>query len=641
MGHVIIGTAGHVDHGKTCLIKALTGMDTDRLKEEKERGITIELGFAYMDFSNGQRAGIIDVPGHEKFVKHMLAGAGGIDIAILVVAADEGVMPQTEEHLDILSVLGIKKGVIALTKTDLVEPEFLELVEEDIRNLIKGTFLENAALVPVSVKNGEGIRTLKEILMQICSSIPERQDTQAFRLFADRVFTVKGYGTVITGTLLESTLCKEKEAVLYPDGIPAKIRGIQVHGENREKAFPGERAAVNLADLKKEDVHRGDILAAAGSMVPAYILDVKVQAMPHASREIVTGTRVHVYHGAREMLGKIVLMDRERLLPGDSCYGQIRLESCTAAKRGDHFVIRFYSPQETIGGGIVLDPCSGKKKRNHKEILEIFRIKDKGKPKERLALSILEGWGKFPKLSDTASKCGVPLREAEILSGELCREEKLFCLGKDRYIHKKEMDYYKKQTECFLEEFHKKFPLKEGMGAEEARSRLGLKNKEIADAVFRSLEHQKVIRTKNGCLCKENFQVRYENEERDLMQKIVRDYENAGYGPLPTSLYEKEYMHQKKFYTVFMRLIHTGALFRLNEQYCLGKKQYEDAWEAFLRLFTEKGIVKTGEYRDFLGCSRKIAIALLENFDKKGFTQKTAEGRIPKEKHSNKTRCGR
>lgn len=631
MKHVIIGTAGHVDHGKTCLVKALAGMDTDRLKEEKRRGITIELGFAYVDFSNGQRAGIIDVPGHEKFVKHMLAGAGGIDVALLAVAADEGVMPQTREHLDILTVLGVKTGVIVLTKADLVEEEFLGLVKEDVRNLVKDTFLKQACILPVSAATGMGIRELKEILMKLCASVPERQDKGSFRLFVDRAFSVKGYGTVVTGTLLDGCLARNSSAVLYPQCLPVKIRGLQVHGEDRKKVFPGERAAVNLSDTRKEEIHRGEVLALAGSVVPAYVLDVKIQCLPHSGRKIANGMRAHVYHGSRELLGRVVLMDREILKPGEACYGQLRLEACTAARKGDRFVLRFYSPQETIGGGMVLDPCSVKKKRNDGKILETFRIKEKGSDKELLELAVLESWGKFPVLSEAAEKCGLFQKEAYKLAEELCRERVLFSLDKDRYIHKKELEYYQKQTEGFLQEFHKKFPLKEGMGLQEARNRLRISKSQRADAVLHLLEQRKVLREKGGYICKFDFYIKPEGEDAFLMEQILQDYECAGYAPLACSVYEKKYEGKKNFRRVFMRLLNTGALVRLNEQYCIGKKQYETAWNVFLSLAREQEMVITGEYRDRLCCSRKIAIAILENFDRKGLTRITDQGRLPGE----------
>ena len=339
MKHVIIGTAGHVDHGKTCLIKALTGIDTDRLKEEKKRGITIELGFAYLDLANGQRVGIVDVPGHEKFVRNMLAGAGGMDLCMLVVAADEGIMPQTVEHLDILSILGIKNGVIVITKTDLVEPEFVELVAEDVKELVQGTFLEKAPILPVSVYKEKGLERLKAVLTEMCNSLPERADSGNFRLPIDRVFTLKGFGTIVTGTLMEGKLKKDQNIVLYPENVPVKVRSLQVHSKDAEVAYAGQRVAVNVPDRKKEEILRGDVLATGDSLYPTMMVDVKLEVLKHTERRIKHGSRVHVYHGTKELLGKVALMNCDELKAGEGGYAQLRLEEKTVLRKGDHFVV--------------------------------------------------------------------------------------------------------------------------------------------------------------------------------------------------------------------------------------------------------------------------------------------------------------
>ncbi len=316
--HVIIGTAGHVDHGKTSLINALTHIETDRLREEKARGITIELGFAYLDLPDGRRAGIIDVPGHERFVSNMLAGAGGIDVALLVVAADEGVMPQTLEHLGILQLLGIKQGVIALTKVDLVDEEWLELAEEDLREHIAGSFLEDAPIFHVSSYSGLGIQELREALFQAVNDADNKKLSVAFRLPIDRVFTLSGIGTVVTGTLIEGKLAAGDEVELYPREETVRIRSVQVHDEAVEAAEAGQRVALNLSGTKKDEVERGDILAASGSLRPSYILDVDLRSLKHSRFQIENGMRVHLYHASRELLARVVLLDRDVIEKGDS-----------------------------------------------------------------------------------------------------------------------------------------------------------------------------------------------------------------------------------------------------------------------------------------------------------------------------------
>ncbi len=312
MKNCIIGTAGHVDHGKTMLIKALTGMDTDRLKEEKKRGITIELGFAYLNLPDGGKAGIIDVPGHEKFVKNMLAGVGGMDLVLLVVASDEGVMPQTREHLDILSLLGIEQGILVLTKTDMVEPEWLEMVKEDVRSEVQGTFLEDAPMACVSSYTGEGIEDLRSLIFKKLEQAQEKDVHSPMRLPVDRVFSVDGFGTVVTGTLIEGTVREGDELTIYPSKLPAKVRNIQVHSQTAAQACAGQRVAVNLAGVKKEEIARGDYLAAPGSLQDSLMLDIKLKILPRCGREILNNSRLHFYHGAGSSLCKLVLLDREK-----------------------------------------------------------------------------------------------------------------------------------------------------------------------------------------------------------------------------------------------------------------------------------------------------------------------------------------
>lgn len=628
MKYGVIGTAGHVDHGKTQLIQALTGIDTDRLKEEKKRGITIELGFAWLDFPDGERVGIVDVPGHEKFVKNMLAGAGGMDIAILVVAADEGVMPQTVEHLDILSILGVRYGVIVITKTDLVEPAFLNLVKEDVRALVKDTFLETALVVPVSVYKNEGIERLKEILYELYQKIPDCSDRKDFRLPIDRVFTVKGFGTVVTGTLLGGRMRKEQEAVLYPENVPVKIRKIQVHGQEEEEACPGQRVAVNIPDKKKEEIIRGDVLALKGSMYPTLLADVRLSVLRHSPYSVKNGSRVHIYHGAKELLGKVILLDKDELNPGESGYAQLRLEKKTVFQKGERFVIRFYSPVETIGGGIVLD-CAPKKHRRYDENTEkACRIKETGTLEEMLEVSVREHRGEFLTLHEHSKRSALDGVKIKNAAEYLTKTERLVCLEENLYIHREEMAFYKKKTEGFLEDFHKAYPLKKGMALEEVRSRLGVKSSQIADEILSVLKQEKAIKEKNGFVSRKNFRVVLKEEENKISGEIRNHYLKNGFCLPSTELYIKERENSGKFQKVFTALLNKGILIRLDGQYCIHREYYEKAKRAFLEMSREEAEIQTGKYRDYLGCSRKVAIALLEHFDRTGFTRKTENGRV-------------
>lgn len=461
----IIGTAGHIDHGKTWLVKALTGTDTDRLAEEKRRGITIENGFAFLKFPDGREAGIIDVPGHERFIKNMLAGAGGIDIAMVVIAVDEGVMPQIREHLAILSLLGIRKGVLVLTKGDL---EWKKGLDQEIREFAEGTFLENADVVVTSAVDGRGIEELRRVLWKLCTagkttenqnlsrnesdSCTGRMGTKAsaFRLPIDRVFSLKGFGTVVTGTLLDGSLGLDYDAMLYPRAERIKIRGIQVHGQEVSEAVPGQRVAVNLPGIGKEQISRGEILATAGSMEGTMIADVRLQLLKSGQRSLKSGTRVHLYHGAAELVCKIILFDRAVLKPGEEAIVQLRMEQVTAMKAGDHFVIRFYSPVETIGGGVVLNPNGVKRKKGQNADAAVrYACTGKERKKAHAAGKITEeicGNSVFLQLQELYLKSGFipPLTDEvkKVFSGERDFSEVFFAMVRDGVLVRFDEKHY-------------------------------------------------------------------------------------------------------------------------------------------------------------------------------------------------------
>ena len=370
MKQIILGTAGHIDHGKTSLIKAVTGTNTDRLKEEQLRGITIELGFASLDLPSGRHLGIVDVPGHEKFVKNMVAGATGIDMVAMVIAADEGVMPQTREHMEICSLLGVEHGLVALTKIDMIDAEWLELVEEDIREFVAGTFLEDKAIVPVSSASGEGLDAFVSALDDLSGRIPERSSSNLFRLPVDRVFTMKGFGTVITGSLMSGKVKIGDNVMIYPSGIPSKVRGIQVHGESVEEAHSGMRTAINFQGLEKASIERGQVLSTANALLPSYMVDVSLHYLESNKKKIKNRSRVRFHTGTSEIMGNLILLEQEDLRPGEDTVAQIRLDAPVAVVRDDRFVLRSYSPVRTIGGGQVLNPVPEKHKRFRPEVVE-------------------------------------------------------------------------------------------------------------------------------------------------------------------------------------------------------------------------------------------------------------------------------
>lgn len=518
----IIGTAGHIDHGKTWLVKALTGTDTDRLAEEKRRGITIENGFAFLKFPDGREAGIIDVPGHERFIKNMLAGAGGIDIAMVVIAVDEGVMPQTREHLAILSLLGIRKGVLVLTKGDL---EWKKGLDQEIREFAEGTFLENADVVVTSAVDGRGIEELRRVLWKLCTagkttenqnlsrnesdSCTGRMGTKAsaFRLPIDRVFSLKGFGTVVTGTLLDGSLGLNYDAMLYPRAERVKIRGIQVHGQEVSEAVPGQRVAVNLPGIGKEQISRGEILAAAGSMEGTMIADVRLQLLKSGQRTLKSGTRVHLYHGAAELVCKIILFDRAVLKPGEEAIVQLRMEQVTAMKAGDHFVIRFYSPVETIGGGVVLNPNGVKrKKRQNADAAVHCACTGRERKKAHAAGKITEemcGNSVFLQLQELYLKSGFmpPLTDEvkKVFSGERDFSEVFFAMVRDgvlvRFDEKHYMHWEMRQKA--LDMAYLLYEEKGMIQTGEFRDRLGISRK-CAIILLEGFDRERITVMENG-----------------------------------------------------------------------------------------------------------------------------------------------
>lgn len=518
----IIGTAGHIDHGKTWLVKALTGTDTDRLAEEKRRGITIENGFAFLKFPDGREAGIIDVPGHERFIKNMLAGAGGIDIAMVVIAVDEGVMPQTREHLAILSLLGIRKGVLVLTKGDL---EWKKGLDQEIREFAEGTFLENADVVVTSAVDGRGIEELRRVLWKLCTagkttenqnlsrnesdSCTGRMGTKAsaFRLPIDRVFSLKGFGTVVTGTLLDGNLGLNYDTMLYPRAERVKIRGIQVHGQEVSEAAPGQRVAVNLPGIEKEQISRGEILAAAGSMEGTMIADVRLQLLKSGQRSLKSGTRVHLYHGAAELVCKIILFDRVVLKPGEEAIVQLRMEQMTAMKAGDHFVIRFYSPVETIGGGVVLNPNGVKRKKGQNADAAVHcACTGKERKKAHASGKITEeicGNSVFLQLQELYLKSGFmpPLTDEvkKVFSGERDFSEVFFAMVRDGVLVRFDEKHYmhweirQKALDMAYLLYEEKGMIQTG----EFRDRLGISRK-CAIILLEGFDRERITVMENG-----------------------------------------------------------------------------------------------------------------------------------------------
>ncbi|MDK2794425.1 MAG: selenocysteine-specific elongation factor [Caldanaerobacter sp.] len=619
MKNIIIGTAGHIDHGKTTLIKALTGKDTDRLKEEKLRGITTDLGFAYFDLPSGIRAGIIDVPGHEKFIKNMLAGAHGIDIVMLVIAADEGVMPQTKEHVDILSFLDIKAGIIVLTKCDLVEKDWLLVVEEDVRENLKGTFLENAPIVHVSSVTGEGLDILVNTLDELAQKVKERSSEGIFRLPVDRVFSIAGFGTVVTGTLISGKIKVGDKVMIYPKMIESRVRNLQVHERNVECAFAGQRTAINLANVKVEEIERGDVIAPPEAIIPSTMIDVKLSLLKEA-KTLKNRERIRFYTGASEVIGRAVLLDRDELHGGESCYAQIYLEDCVSVLRKDKFVIRTYSPMLTIGGGIILDPNPEKHKRFDIEVIE--------------TLSNIEKLGDEFVIEKLVYESLLPLSEEEIKRkanvvdiGKFSLKNliKLKLEEKDYFYHLEKYEEMCLRTKEILEDFHRKNPLKEGISKEELKNKLfgDIKSK-LCDFIFELMEKEEIIKIKNQLVALKDFKVVLNEEQEKLKERIIKIYRDSKFEPPKLS----ELEGYPEIIPMVEYLVSIGELVKLDEEIFLSKDNYEEAQNVLINYLKENKEITLAVYRDLLNTSRKYAMAILEYFDSIKLTKRIGDVRV-------------
>ncbi len=633
MKHIVIGTAGHIDHGKTALIRALTGRETDTLKEEQERGISINLGFTYFDLPSGKRAGIIDVPGHEKFIKNMLAGAGGIDAVMLVIAADEGVMPQTREHLNILKLLQVKKGVVVLSKKDLVDEEWLMVVTEQIQEAVKGTFLENAPILPVSSITGEGLSQLTAALDLLTESVAQRVTASSFRLPVDRVFTVQGFGTIVTGTLIEGCIGEGEKVMLFPSQLESRVRSIQVHEQGVREAEAGQRVALNLANIKVEQVKRGDVLAKPGSMEPTMMLDARLELLSDSPRGIDNRSRLRLYHGTSEIMCRVILLDREALKPGENALVQLRLEEKLVCRKDDRFVIRFYSPMLTIGGGIVLEPNPPKRRRFRQEVLEELNVKEQGAPEAILEQllqrdTILHERKQLLKelggLQDTSlTQLLKSLQEQERVVEFLQEEEA--CYGHISILNGIEAELHK-----LLGEFHKKNPLRPGMNKEEIKSKLftGLKPRQY-DSLLGYFEARHQIKLLNPYIADGAFEISYTENQQKIKQFLVEQYRQGKFNPpklselLNEGLFERNQMNM-----VFNALVDAGSIVKLEEDIAFDGAAYAEGEQLLVAFIQEKGAIQLGQYRDLLGTSRKYAMALLDSFDQKKLTRRIEDKRI-------------
>ena len=626
MKNIIVGTAGHIDHGKTSLIKALTGYDADRLAEEKRRGITIELGFTHFDLPSGTRIGIIDVPGHEKFVGNMVTGVVGMDLVLILIAADEGIMPQTREHIAILEQLGVSNAILVLSKCDMVDQDWIDLIQEEIREELKTSLYANAPMVRVSSVTGMGIPELTEMIDRMTEQTEERDISEIPRLPIDRVFTLTGFGTIVTGTLISGVLNKETPLAIYPEGIECKIRNIQVHDQDVEQAYAGQRVAVNLSNIKKEEIRRGDVLAPPDTMQNTDRLDVKIRMLEMTDRSIKNRGRLHLCIGTTQVLCRAVLLGTDELEKGQEGYAQLLLEEPIAVRKKDRFILRFYSPLETIAGGEVLDQLAVKKRRMSADTLEEMRQKEKGGPEDVLEYMVKEAEKQMITVKAVADKGAFPAEELEPAIAKLKENHRIseIPVRKERYLLHSfwEMELLE-DLEILLKDFHEKYRYRRGMYKSELYNKLLPSVKQsLFDQLLQHWVDEGKIKVEQEFVNMADFHMYKDRYYQKAEKWIMRNLKEAGYNfvRFPDVPFVEEQQAYKD--DVLQNMVVEGRCIHLFEDYYTLPSFVIEAGEKIEPVLESNGKITIGEVRDLIGTSRKNVKILLEYFDSIKLTKK-------------------
>jgi selenocysteine-specific elongation factor len=633
----VIGTAGHVDHGKSTLVKALTGIDPDRWAEEQRREMTIDLGFAWLSMPSGRSVSIVDVPGHERFIKNMLAGVGGIDAALLVIAADESVMPQTEEHLAILDLLGVEHGLVVLTKADLVDDEWLALVGEEVHERLRRTTLAQAPQVAVSARTGQGLETLLSTLDAQLDRQPSRAAAQGTpRLPIDRAFTIGGFGTVVTGTLLDGPLRIGDEVEVLPRGLRARVRGLQTHQHKQEIALPGTRVAVNLAGISHHDIARGDVLAPPGTVRPTDLLDVHLRLIPAAPEPLEQNARLDLFVGAAETPCRITLLDRAELAPGEAGWLQLRLERPIAVARGDRYILRQASPSRTIGGGQVIDTHPPRHRRFRAEVVSALEALARGRPADLLSRALGDGqphrWSELLKTSllpeGAAAEAlyeligggnAIVLGEPRLEIGDLARPSQSLIsnLQTQWIISAKGWPALREKLVVALRGYHRRYPLRMSMPREELRSRLKLTGEGLDAALSTASAEGLTAVYAGGVRLAEHTPTLAADQQRAARQ-LLDAFAQAPYSP-PSPDLEPELIGW---------LVEQGKIVRINDDVAFLPTTYEEMIAWVRSQIAAAGSVTVGQFRDRFGSSRKYALALLEHLDERKVTRRSGDARV-------------
>ena len=636
MKNLILGTAGHIDHGKTSLVKSLTGVDTDRLPEEKARGITIELGFAGLDLPGGIHFGIVDVPGHEKFVRTMVAGVGGMDLVMLVIAADEGVMPQTREHLDICQLLGVRRGLVVLTKSDLVDPDWLDLVVEEVRDFLVGSFLEDAPVVPVSSRTGSGIDRLKDELAQIARQLNQKRSEGAYRLPVDRVFTLAGFGTVVTGTLLSGTVALGDEAEVLPSGLPCRIRGIQAHGAKVEKGEAGSRLALNLQGVDHYQVRRGDVVVPKGIYRTTRIVDVYLNHLASAPRNLKHRAGVRLHSSTYEVHATVILFDKDELAPGESAYAQLRLARPVLLLNGDPFVLRLSSPSATVAGGRILDPAPPGRRRRSLEALELLENLSTGVETGIIAGMVSGSLLTGISHAEIATRSGISGKRLEAALATLLAGAEIVQVVRDpkKYLSRESFARLCDMLIDVMRGYFAQNPLKEGISKEELKTRIPARSDgrffppclaalEKEGRVFAERDHVRLAGRKAGT----------EAAQADIHQQILDELEKGGAEPpFLRDLCDLLKISEKLALEHLSLLVVEGLVIKLKSDIFYRPEPLANLEALLTGHLKEKGEITLAEYRELSGLSRKFMFPVLEHFDSQKVTIRLGDKRILRRK---------
>jgi selenocysteine-specific elongation factor len=626
---IIIGTAGHVDHGKTELVKALTGVDTDRLKEEKERGISIDLGFAPLHLPGGILAGVVDVPGHERFVKNMLAGAGGVDLVILVVAADEGVMPQTREHLDILQLLHVQKGVIAITKVDLVDEEWLMLVEEEVRELLKGTRLEGAPMVPVSVVTGQGLEELRQHLAQMAKEVEPKPVSGPARLPIDRVFSISGFGTVVTGTLFSGKIKLGDVVEILPQGVQVRVRSLQVHGQKVEEACAGQRVAVNLTGVEVHQISRGDVLVTPDAFVSEKRLTAFLHLLPRVNRNLENWQRVRFHLATKETFGRVRLLDHQQLRPGENGFVQIELEEPVVAAVGDRFVLRAYSPVTTIGGGEIIEIGGLRYRRFRTWVIEHLERKMSGAPEDKIAEE-LQRLKRPVTVKELATRTGMNDEEVKEITAGMEKSGKIGAFevsGEVFLVSVSRIREWQETAVNALKEYHQHYPLRAGMPKEELRTRFfDFLPPRFYQLLLEAWVKEGVFVFRDQAIALPDFSASLTQEQERILEKLLAKFQENPFAP-PN---EEEVMALlgKEGSELLQYALQKGFLVKLGEGLYFSKEAISRAWGIIENHLQQHQEITVAQARDLLETSRRYCIPLLEYFDREKKTRRIGDKRV-------------